>query len=90
MQLLRPETRPQFSRCAKSCLQCIVLVLLLGPPLICHDGSWLVSRGSCGFTTGSMRLCINLPSILNAQSSEMGLYDLGLAQVYLALGGPRR
>ena len=36
------------------------------------------SRGSCGSTTGSMRLCINLSRILNGtQSSEMGLYDLG-------------
>ena len=36
------------------------------------------SRGRCGFTTGSMRLCINLSRILNGtQSSEMGLYDLG-------------
>ena len=36
------------------------------------------SRGSCGLTTGSMRLCINLSRILNGtQSSEMDLYDLG-------------
>ena len=36
------------------------------------------SRGSCGSTTGSMRLCIMLSRILNGtQSSEMGLYDLG-------------
>ena len=36
------------------------------------------SRGSCGSTTGSMRLCIILSRILNGtQSSEMGLYDLG-------------
>ena len=71
MQLSNPETRPQLSRCAECCLRCLVLVVLLGPPLIYHDGS-------CGATTGSMQLCINLSRILNGtQSSEMGLYDLG-------------
>ena len=42
MQLSSPETLPQLSRCAESCLQCFVLVVLLGPPLTCHDGSRLV------------------------------------------------
>ena len=36
------------------------------------------SRGSCGSTTGSTQLCINLSRIFNrTQNSEMGLYDLG-------------
>ena len=35
------------------------------------------SRGSCGSTTGLIRLHINVSRILNeTQSSEMGLYDL--------------
>ena len=74
MQLSSPETLPQLSRCAESCLLCIVLVVL-------HDQSRrkpACSRGSRGSTTGSMRLCINLSRILNGtQSSEMGMYDLG-------------
>ena len=56
MQLSSPETLPQLSRCADSCLRCIVLVVLLGPPLIYHDGSQLVpdeavgpSLGRCGW-----------------------------------------
>ena len=37
-----PETLPQLSRCAESFLRSLVLVVLLGPPLIYHDGSRLV------------------------------------------------
>ena len=42
------------------------------------------SRGSCGSTTWSMRLCINLSRILNGtQSSEIGLYDLGVLRRFI-------
>ena len=34
MELSSPETLPQPSCCAESCLRCIVLVVLLGPPLM--------------------------------------------------------
>ena len=74
MQLSSPETLPQPSHCSESCLQCLVLVVLLDLP----RRKPACSRGSCGSTTGSMRLCINLSRILNGtQSSEMGLCDLG-------------
>ena len=36
----------QLARCAESCLRYIVLVVLLGPPLIYHGGSRLVSEGA--------------------------------------------
>ena len=77
MQLSSPETLPQLSRCAESCLQCIALVVLLAPPLIYHGESRFVPEEAV--TSGSMRLCINLSRILNGtQSSEMGLVLLGV------------
>ena len=38
----RSRNTTQLYRYAESCLRCIVLVVLLGPPLIYHDGSRLV------------------------------------------------
>ena len=56
IQLSSPETIPQLSRCAGSCLRCLVLVVLLGPPLIYHDGSRLAPEeavGRCGCVSTS-------------------------------------
>ena len=70
---------PQLSHCAESCLRCIVLVVRVTWSTVDQPRRKpACSRGSCGSTTGSMRLCINLSRILNlTQSSEMGLYELG-------------
>ena len=58
-------------------MSCVSSVSLPGPPYLPRRKP-ACSRGRCGFTTGSMRLCINLSRILNGtQSSEMGLYHLG-------------
>ena len=71
------NTTPAFSLCWKlSPMYCVS-----GDTWSTVDLPWwkpACSRGSCGSTTGSTRLCINLSRILNGtQSSEMGLYDLG-------------
>ena len=49
IQLSSPETLPQLSHCAESCLRClVVLIVLLGPPLIYHGGSRLVAEEGVG------------------------------------------
>ena len=77
---------PAFSLCSKlSSMYCVSIV------------NWSIfdlprrkqacSRGSCGSTTGSMRLCDNLSRILNGmQSREMSLYDLGSCAGLLGFG----
>ena len=47
MLLPSPESLPPLSRCAESCLRCIVLVVLPGTQLIYHGGSRTGFRGSC-------------------------------------------
>ena len=84
MKLSSPETLHQLSGCAESCLRlsCVSSVDLPRRKPAC-------SRGSCGSTTGSMRLCINLSRTLNGtQSSEMGLYDLGSCAGLFGFGRP--
>ena len=48
MQLSSPETLPQPSHCSESCLRCLVLVVLLGPPLIDHGESRLIHEEAVG------------------------------------------
>ena len=48
MQLSNPETLPLLSHCAESCFRCLMLVVLLGPPLIYHGGSQLVPEEAVG------------------------------------------
>ena len=77
MQLSSPETLTQLSRCAEIYLRCLELVLLLGPPLIYHDGSRLVPEEAVGPPLGRCG-CVSTSRILNGtQCSEMGLYGLG-------------
>ena len=55
MQLSSPETLPQLSFCADSCLRCLVLVVLLGPPLTYHDESRSIPEEAMGPPQGTDR-----------------------------------
>ena len=91
MRLSSPETLTQLSGCGESCLRCLVLFVLLGPPLIYHDGSRLVPEeavcpplGRCGCVSTS-------PESWTGRRAVRLVYTTwGLAQVYMVLGGPRR
>ena len=64
IQLSSPETLPQHSRCAESCIRClVVLIVLLGPPFDLSRRKPACSRGSCGSITGSIRLSIPLQNL---------------------------
>ena len=91
MQLSSPETLPHISRCAETCLQCIVLVMLLGPPLIYHDdGSRRVPEKAVGPPLSRCGCVSTSPeSGMGSRVVRWVCTIYGLAQVYLVLGGPR-
>ena len=82
------NTTPAFSLFWK--LRCLVLVVLLGPPLIYHGGSRLVPEEDVGPQQGRCGCVSTSPeSWTGRRAVKWVCTTWGLAQVYLVLGGRR-